>query len=80
MKYWILICIILITLSVLFIFNSKMKDGLGPYNLRAIGITLVASLVAILSIAELEAAKLSAAFGILGAIAGYLFGLNNKIE
>ncbi len=78
MKHWILLSIILITAAVLWIFKSKMKDGLGPFNLRAIGITLVASLAAILSIAEIEATKLSATYGILGAIAGYLFGLNNK--
>lgn len=78
MKHWILLSIILVTAAVLWIFKSKMKDGLGPFNLRAIGITLVASLAAILSVAEIEATKLSATYGILGAIAGYLFGLNNK--
>ena len=78
MKHWILISILLVTVAVLGIFKSKMKNGLGPFNLRAIGITLVASLAAILSIAEIDASKLSATYGILGAIAGYLFGLNEK--
>lgn len=79
-KHWVLLSIFIVTILVLLIFRSKMKEGLGPYNLRAIGITLIASLGAILSIAEIETTKLSATYGILGAIAGYLFGLNSKKE
>jgi len=77
-EHWILASILLVTITVLYIFKSKMKDGLGPFNLRSIGITLIASLTAMLSIAEIDESKLSATYGILGAIAGYLFGLNNK--
>ena len=54
----------------------KMKDGFGPMNLRIIGIVLIAVLSALLAIAKAD--TLNAAMGILGAIAGYLFGA--KVE
>ncbi len=74
----LIIAIVLITGTVLFILKGKMKEGLGPFNLRAIGLTLIASLVAILSLADIDTSKLSAAYGIFGAIAGYLFGLKDS--
>ena len=52
-----------------------MKDGFGNYNLKVYGITLVALLVVILAVSPIETTNLSPAYGILGAIAGYLFGL-----
>lgn len=54
----------------------KMKGGFGPLNLRAIGIVLIAVLASLLAIAKLE--NITAAMGILGAIAGYLFGAEAK--
>lgn len=50
----------------------KMKPGFGPMSLRAVGIVLVAFLSSILAISNPD--TLNAAMGILGAIAGYLFG------
>lgn len=49
----------------------RMRGGFGPQNLRAIGIVLVATLATILGLAS---SSLTAAIGLLGAIAGYLFG------
>jgi len=77
-NYILIIAIVLITGTILFILKSKMKDGLGPFNLRALGLTLIAFLVAVLSLADIDTNKLSAAYGILGAIAGYLFGLKDS--
>jgi hypothetical protein len=59
----------------------KMKGGFGPMNLRAVGIVLIGVLSALLAVAKTD--HLNAAMGILGAIAGYLFGANvdgNKKE
>lgn len=54
----------------------KMKGGFGPINLRAFGIVLIAVLASLLVFANLE--NITAAIGILGAIAGYLFGAETK--
>ena len=54
----------------------KMKPGFGPMNLRVVGIVLVAFLSSILAISHPD--TLNAAMGILGAIAGYLFGSTEK--
>jgi hypothetical protein len=53
----------------------KMKPGIGPNNLQAVGIVLVAFLASVLSI--LRPDGLNAAMGILGAIGGYLFGMKS---
>lgn len=54
----------------------KMKEGFGPFNLRVIGIILVATFASLLAAANPQA--LNAGVGILGAIAGYLFGLKGE--
>jgi hypothetical protein len=54
----------------------KMKGGFGPINLRVIGIVLIAVLASLLAIAKND--NLTAAMGLLGAIAGYLFGTKEK--
>lgn len=54
----------------------KMKGEFGPVNLRAVGIVLIAVLVSILSISK--SGDLNAALGILGTIAGYLFGTKSS--
>lgn len=56
----------------------RMNKGFGPQNLRVFGIVLVASLVAML--ASANGSELSTAMGILGAIAGYLFGSQRDNE
>lgn len=50
----------------------KMKGGFGALNLRAVGLVLIAVLATLLAVAKSD--NLTAAMGILGAIAGYLFG------
>ena len=50
----------------------RMKSGFGPMNLRIVGIVLIAVLATLMAIAKAD--TLNAAMGILGAIAGYLFG------
>jgi hypothetical protein len=51
----------------------RMKGGFGPYNLRAVGLVLIATFAALLAVKDPSA--MSAGMGILGAIAGYLFGM-----
>jgi len=51
---------------------SKNK-GFGPQNLRVVILIVVATFVSILGI--VQPLNTNAAFGILGAIAGYLFGV-----
>ena len=46
----------------------KMTKGFGPFNLRAVGIIVVATFSALLALRE--GGSLTAAMGILGAIAG----------
>ena len=48
------------------------KKGFGPNNLRVVGIILVATFATVLALHDAE--SITAAMGILGAIAGYLFG------
>jgi hypothetical protein len=50
----------------------KMNKGIGAFNLKVIGIVLIAILASLLALLKLD--SLDSAFGILGAIAGYLFG------
>lgn len=66
---WIIAVIGCISLGGIF---WRMQGGFGPMNLRAIGIVLIAILSSLLALAK--ASDFSAALGILGAIAGYLFG------
>jgi uncharacterized membrane protein len=54
----------------------RMKPGFGPFNLRVVGLVLVATLASVLAFADSKA--LTAAMRILGAIAGYLFGLKDE--
>lgn len=54
----------------------RMKPGFGPFNLRVIGLVVVATLASVLAVIDGNA--LTPAIGILGAIAGYLFGLKDK--
>lgn len=64
--------------AALIIVAYRMKGGFGPQNLRAFGIALVATLVAMLAAAK--GSELATAMGILGAIAGYLFGSQRDSE
>lgn len=55
---------------------AHMKEGFGIFNLRIAGIVIVATFASILAV--LNPSTESAAIGILGAIAGYLFGYGSK--
>jgi hypothetical protein len=72
MEKWIVAVIGAGTLLLVF---CRMKGGFGPYNLRAFGITLVATFATLLALRS--ETTLSAAMGILGAIAGYLFSIKS---
>ena len=52
----------------------RMQGGFGPFNLRAVGI--VATMSALLR--TVGADTRTAAIGILGAVAGYLFGKDSS--
>lgn len=54
----------------------RMQGGFGPFNLRVVGIVLVATLAALLG--TIGADTRTAAIGILGAVAGYLFGKDRQ--
>jgi hypothetical protein len=51
---------------------GHMKSGFGVFNVRITGIVIVATFASVLAV--LNPSSESAAIGILGAIAGYLFG------
>ena len=72
---WIIAVLGTLTLAGVF---WKMESGFGPYNLRAVGIVLVATLAALL--ATRDGSALTAAMGILGGIAGYLFGIRDPVN
>ncbi len=54
----------------------QMKPGFGPFNLRVLGIIMVAVFATVLGV--IDDGKVTAAIGILGAIAGYLFGIQQQ--
>ena len=56
----------------------RMKGGFGPFNLRVVAIILIATFVSILAIVNTQ--SLNAALGILGAVAGYIFGLRGDAQ
>ena len=53
----------------------RMKPGFGPFNLRALGIVLIATLASLLALKG--RASLTACVGILGAHRGVSFGLKD---
>jgi hypothetical protein len=53
-----------------------MGKGFGPFNLRAVGIVLIATFSSLLALHD--NGSLTAAMGILGAIGGYIFGLKDS--
>lgn len=70
---WVIAILGAITLVGVF---YKMQGGFGPFNLRAVGIIFIATLAALLSFQD--SGSLTSTMGILGAIAGYLFGIKDK--
>ena len=63
-----------VTIGAVFI---KMRRGMRQQNLRAVGVVLIAVLVSLLAVVS---DNYESAFGILGAIAGYLFGKDRAAE
>ena len=56
----------------------KMNKGIGLHNTKIFGITFVASLGTILALSDISQNNLTAIYGILGTIIGYLFGLKDE--
>ena len=56
----------------------RMTPGFGPYNLRVVTIVLVATFASLLGLRDGSA--ITAAMGILGAIAGYVFGIRHDSD
>jgi len=73
-----LIAITVITSGSLIGAFVKMKEGFGPFNLKVYGLTLVVGISAIIVLTGIPTDKLTAVFSILGAVAGYLFGLKKE--
>jgi hypothetical protein len=73
--YTILIIAVFGLIALIGVF-CRMEKGFGPYNLRAVGIVVVGSFSALLAASD-GGSSLTAAMGILGAIAGYLFGIKD---
>ena len=65
-----------IILVAIFITMWNKEQGFGPNNLRAVGIVTIITLATVIFI--MDASKSDAVIGLLGVIAGYLFGI--KIE
>jgi len=70
---WIISVIGCLTIIGIFL---RMKPGFGIFNLRAVLLTIIIVFASLLALANTE--SLSAVFGILGAIAGYLFGVKTS--
>lgn len=73
----ILFSILIIIFLAFILLFFKMKNGIGAFNLKIFGITFIASLGTILALSNIPQSNMTAIFGILGAIIGYLFGLKN---
>jgi len=71
--FWAIIGVGVLTLVGVF---YRMKSGFGPFNLRAVGLVFVGTLAALLGLKD--GSSLTAAMGVLGAIAGYLFSLRDR--
>jgi hypothetical protein len=69
---WIVAFLGLTTLICVF---WHMKTGFGPFNIRAFSIVLIATFATLLGLKDSSA--LPAAIGLLGGIAGYVFGIRN---
>jgi len=78
-KFFVIVVFLGLISIVAFIFLfKKVKVGIGQNNLKIYGITLIALLVTLLAISPIETTNLAPAYGILGAIIGYLFGLKDE--
>ena len=69
---WIVAVFGLVALLGVFCVLHRKKQGFGDNNLKAVGIVIVATFAALL--ATKDAGALTAGVGLLGSVAGYLFG------
>lgn len=69
---WVIVAFGAVTLIGVFM---KMTQGFGPFNLRVVGIVLIATFASLLALHDSN--SLTAAMGILGAIGEYSFGLRD---
>jgi hypothetical protein len=74
----VLIIVAVIAAGSLFGIFYKINKGFGPFNLKVYGLTFVITISALLVLSDVQTEKLTACFGILGTIAGYLFGLKKE--
>lgn len=74
----IIIITSLLFFASLFGIFKNMKDGFGPFNLKVYGLTIVIFVSSLVALSDLPSEKLTALYSILGAIAGYLFGLKKE--
>ena len=77
MKNQILISVLVIIIIAFILLFVKMKNGIGTFNLKIFGITFITSLATVLALSDIPQNNLTAIFGILGTIIGYLFGLKS---
>lgn len=78
-KFFVIVVFLgFITIGAFIFLFTKVKDGIGQYNLKIYGITLIGLLVTLLAVSPIKTTNLAPAYGILGAIIGYLFGLKQE--
>jgi len=65
--------VLIIGLTAVIFALNLMRGGFNSDNTRILGIVLIASFTTVLAILHKD--SIASAFGILGAIAGYLFGI-----
>jgi hypothetical protein len=75
MEYLTLIVSVLGLVALIGVF-CRMKPGFGPFSIRALSIVLVATFATLLGLKDNSA--MMAAMGILGGIAGYVFGIRDN--
>lgn len=75
-EYLLMIIIAVYGAGTMLLVFRNMGEGFGPYNLRVTGIVLIATFASLLALNDPDA--MTAAMGILGAIAGYLFGIKSS--
>ncbi len=77
---WLPIAVLGFGIVVIFLETWKMTLGWGPQSIRIVGLTLVVVaalfLVLIMAVLKVPGELTAAAFGLLGTVAGYIFGRN----
>ncbi|MFN7120068.1 MAG: hypothetical protein ACK4TA_24975 [Saprospiraceae bacterium] len=79
MDYKIIYITSIVAIAMIGVF-IKMKPGFGPLNLKVLAITLSLCLAVLLAVLDLKPEILSAAYAIIGTVAGYAFGIKTRQE